>query len=310
MASILVSIPAYNEESTLEQVIQLARGLHGLREAKFLVVDDGSEDSTSQIAASCGSAVIRHSKNLGVGTAFQSASKYALEEGFDFMLTIDADGQFPSSAIDRVVQQGLSTGKFTSGSRFLDRAGWSEVPIGRRLGNIFLARLISFITAKSFTDVSCGLRFYPRESLRFVIPPAGFTYTQSTLLDISFRGIECQEVPIQASYFKGRKSLISSNLLSYARRAGAIIWSAAKSYFPNRVIFPLVAITGTLGAGLTILFILNFLATSRFTGFLFAGFLGGFFIALSLMLLSVALILNAMAQLRIQLHYKCFETST
>jgi glycosyltransferase involved in cell wall biosynthesis len=302
VTSLLVSIPALNEERTLAQVIELARGLEALSDAQFLVVDDGSADGTSKIAKASGAEVIRHDGNLGVGSAFRTASQYAIQNGFSYMLTIDADGQFPMAAIDRVVRHGISTGKFTSGSRFLDRTNSSVVPLGRRLGNIFLARLVSFLSKKRFTDVSCGLRFYNRDSLHFVIPPAGFTYTQSTLLDMSFRGIDCQEVPIQVSYFKGRKSLISSNLLSYATRAGAIIWSGAKSYFPNRVILPLVAISGISGTALSAVFVANFLATGKFSGFLFAGFLGGFLVALSLILLGVALILNALAELRIQLH--------
>jgi len=304
VAKILVAIPAFNESPTLRGVIDQVKTLCLLREADVLVVDDGSMDETAQVAIRAGAVVVSHQTNLGVGAAFSTATSYAMNNAYDFMLTVDADGQFPIESISSVLDHGLATGRFTSGSRFLTKASRRSVPLVRRLGNMGLAWLVSYLAKQKFTDVSCGLRLYPRDSLNFVALPGGFTYTQSSLLDMAFRKIERQEVAIEVQYFRDRQSTVSGNLLSYATRAGMILWSAAKIYFPNRVFLPISLVSSGIGAALSLMFLMNFLVTSKFSGFLFAGFLGGFMITLGLLLLGVSLILTSLTEIRLDLHIK------
>ena len=303
MTRILVSIPAFNEEKTIERVITTVLSIPALCEATVLVVDDGSIDETAAMSRAAGAVVLSHPRNLGVGRAFSSSVDFALRNSFDVMITVDADNQFPREAVALVAESGLTTGAFTSGSRFLDKIGSAQVPKIKRIGNLFLASVVSYLSDRKLTDISCGLRLYPREALRFIQLRGKFTYTQESLLDIASRGLEMREVPIPVQYFKGRKSAISSNLLAYALRAGAIIWASAKTYFPAKVFLPLAAITGSLGSMLSLLFLTNFVATGKFSGFLFAGFLGGFFLALCLIFVAVSLISTSLSELRLQIAF-------
>ena len=90
-SDVLIAIPAYNEERTIEAV------LHAVRSAApqfdVLVVDDGSSDATEAILRRLGVTTAAHLCNLGYGRAVQTAIKYADRHGYDALITFDADGQ-------------------------------------------------------------------------------------------------------------------------------------------------------------------------------------------------------------------------
>ena len=98
---ILIIIPSYNEEATVGAVIDEVR--KHVPEATVLVVDDGSKDATSRKAFEKGVKAIRHPFNMGVGAAMQTGYKYALRNGFDIAVQIDADGQHPAKQIRDLV---------------------------------------------------------------------------------------------------------------------------------------------------------------------------------------------------------------
>jgi len=84
----LIVIPAYNEELTIGSVVALAK-----KYGDVLVVDDGSKDKTSKIAQEVGAVVLRHEVNKGKGQALKTGFNYALRNGYDIVVCIDADGQ-------------------------------------------------------------------------------------------------------------------------------------------------------------------------------------------------------------------------
>lgn len=86
---VLALIPAYNAQETLARVLQGAKKYL----TDILVVDDGSRDDTAQVAQQEGVRVLRHDKNQGKGAALSTGFRYAIEQGYDLVLTMDADGQ-------------------------------------------------------------------------------------------------------------------------------------------------------------------------------------------------------------------------
>src|SRR4051812_46240023 len=99
-ATYLAVIPAYNEASTIAQVVAEVRAAEP--EFDVLVVDDGSTDATAELAEAAGARVLRLPFNLGIGGAVQSGFRYALENGYDFMVQVDGDGQHDPAQIERL----------------------------------------------------------------------------------------------------------------------------------------------------------------------------------------------------------------
>src|SRR5215213_2658975 len=123
-----VVIAAYNEAVTIARVVTEVRGV-GYR---VIVVDDGSQDVTAQVARAAGAIVIRHPFNLGQGAALQSGIDLALANGAEVIVTFDADGQHSAADISRLAEA-LNEEKvdFVLGSRFLEAS--SNIPPLRRL---------------------------------------------------------------------------------------------------------------------------------------------------------------------------------
>ncbi|MEA5077584.1 MAG: glycosyltransferase family 2 protein [Anaerolineaceae bacterium] len=93
-AKVLALLPAYNEHVHIAAVINGAK-----KYLPVVVVDDGSKDNTSEVARENGAVVLRQEPNQGKGAAMERGFRYALENGFDAVITIDADGQHDTDEI-------------------------------------------------------------------------------------------------------------------------------------------------------------------------------------------------------------------
>jgi glycosyltransferase involved in cell wall biosynthesis len=141
----LIVIPALNEETTIGSVIDAA--CQDIPQADILVVDDGSSDETSAIARERQAMVVRHPFNLGYGAALQTGFRFADHHSYDFVITIDADGQhLPFCAKSLIETMQHQNADVVIGSRFLE--GKYRAGIARTIG----IRLFSFI-AKIYTGV-------------------------------------------------------------------------------------------------------------------------------------------------------------
>ncbi|MDN5319832.1 MAG: hypothetical protein PWP49_252 [Thermococcaceae archaeon] len=109
----LIVIPAYNEELTIGSVVALAK-----KYGDVLVVDDGSKDRTSEIAQNAGAIVIRHDVNKGKGAALKTGFGYALANGYDVVVTLDADGQHNIPLLLKPILKGEAD--LVIGSRYLN----------------------------------------------------------------------------------------------------------------------------------------------------------------------------------------------
>jgi len=120
VVNLIISIPALNEERTIVRVIDsLPKKIDGVSNIIVQVIDDGSTDRTAELAKKAGAHVFSHGQNRGVGAAFHSAVDQALEQGVDILVTIDADGQFDSDDISRLVEPILKNkADFVTANRF------------------------------------------------------------------------------------------------------------------------------------------------------------------------------------------------
>ena len=102
---LIVNLPALNEEKKIAETIhRIPRTFQGIDEVLVQVIDDGSTDRTADEARNGGAdIVISHNSNRGLGVMFRTARESALENGADIMINIDADGQFDSSEIQKLI---------------------------------------------------------------------------------------------------------------------------------------------------------------------------------------------------------------
>jgi glycosyltransferase involved in cell wall biosynthesis len=297
---LLVAIPCLNEAATVGQVIKdIPRSMHGVNEVDVLVVDDGSIDNTSLEAQAAGAVVLRHPRNLGVGSAFLSAVNYAVEHSYDLMANIDGDNQFNPQDIPKLVYPIVAgEADMVTASRFVDSTFTPAMPKVKLIGNHMMSFLISHLVRRKFSDVSCGFRCYSRESLLKLNLHGAFTYTQETFLDFAAKRMEIKEVPIDVVYFPERKSRVASNIVKYAISTAIIIFRGYRDYFPLRFFWAIAAIFSIPATVLAIIFFGHYLVTKTFSGYLFAGFGSAFLFSMATVFFVLGIVTDMLDRIR------------
>jgi glycosyltransferase involved in cell wall biosynthesis len=151
---VLIVVPAWNEEQVVGATIAEIRGT--LPDVDVLVVDDGSTDDTAKAARSAGARVLELSYNLGVGGAMRAGFRYAVQNGYDTVVQVDADGQHDPSDLPALLAK-LADADMVIGSRF---AGVGDYRIGgpRRWAMTLLSAVISRLARTKLTDTTSGFR--------------------------------------------------------------------------------------------------------------------------------------------------------
>jgi glycosyltransferase involved in cell wall biosynthesis len=156
-------LPALNEEGNVGRVIEEIRAYDPGFE--IVVVDDGSVDRTSEVAAEHGAIVLRLPFNLGIGGAVQTGYRYALENGFELAVQIDGDGQHDPSQLDKLLAPLLAgEADLVVGSRFAE-GGKYAAGRSRRLGIRLFAALVSVLCRQHLTDTTSGFRAVNRKGI-------------------------------------------------------------------------------------------------------------------------------------------------
>ncbi|WP_206476677.1 glycosyltransferase family 2 protein [Microbacterium sp. KRD172] len=152
--SVLVVIPALNEEDSVADVVRDVRA--AVPSARCVVIDDGSRDRTGQRAVEAGAQVLRLPYNLGVGGAMRTGFRFAKENGFGIVVQVDADGQHDPAAI-RQLLDGLADADLVIGARF---AGVGDYGVRgpRRWAMRVLAWALSRVARTQLTDVTSGFK--------------------------------------------------------------------------------------------------------------------------------------------------------
>lgn len=190
-----VIIPAYLEETRIRGVVQNA--LQYIQ--SVVVIDDGSPDRTAAEAAAAGAIVIRHEKNLGKGAALNTGFAYAIRQQFDYVITMDADGQHAPEDIPCFVDEYRRVGvSVLVGNRMADPKG---MPLVRKLTNIFMSWYLSRQMGQHVPDTQCGYRLYAAPILPYLATESGrYAAESETLLRVAARNIKIGSMPIKIIY--------------------------------------------------------------------------------------------------------------
>jgi glycosyltransferase involved in cell wall biosynthesis len=201
--SLSVLVPAYNEEAALAKTVaSIERHRSAFSEMEIIVIDDGSNDCTRDIARALPVILIEHDINRGYGAALKEGLRRSKSE---FVLITDADGTYPLDEILRLAAEaiesdmviGARTGKLTT------------LPLARRIGKWIITRLAEYLTRQTIPDLNSGFRIFRRDvALRFAaIYPDGFSFTTTITLAMLTNHYRVKFVPIAYGKRVGKSSI-------------------------------------------------------------------------------------------------------
>lgn len=195
-----IIIPAYNEEKTIGAVIRaIPKKIPGIHRKEIYVIDDGSSDKTTQIARKAGAKVISHYLNRGLGGALGTGLELAKRGNFDFMITIDADGQHNPKEISKLVVP-LVEGKYDAciGAR---SKNFQLMPWYRVAGNWIMNFITYFFAGKWTSDSQSGFRAFSKQAIRKIqITTNRMEVSSEFISEIGRHQLKFCEVPIETIY--------------------------------------------------------------------------------------------------------------
>ncbi len=293
MTTLSVVIPAYNEEDGITAIVERVLAVKpelakvGIDELELIVVNDGSKDRTAQVVSGiAGVTLINHPVNRGYGAALKTGFSSARGELVGFL---DADGTYPPEYFPQLCQRALDDAELVIGSRMAGEA--SQMPITRRIGNIFFANLLSLVSRHRVTDSASGMRVFRKEVIQRIYPlPDGLNLTPIMSTRAIHEGIKVVEVPIPYSERVGRSKL--SVVRDGTIFLKSILWTAL-TYNPVRILGMIGLVGMAISAVIFTHFVIQRLSgnTSDIAGgnlvLLFAGLIAGG-IGVNIFLLGVA----------------------
>jgi glycosyltransferase involved in cell wall biosynthesis len=203
----LVVIPAYNEEESIQRVVEGVR--HHIPMADILVVDDGSYDATSSRVRESGAELLRLPCNLGVGAALEVALRHAETLGYSYALRLDADGQHdPRDGLRLLNSVRRGEADVLIGSRFLEAGSRStggsasrrwhhQTSPARTFGIKIFASLVSLLISQPISDPTCGLRCFNRRAMSYLARYHPQDYPEVESMVVLHRaGFRLKELPV------------------------------------------------------------------------------------------------------------------
>lgn len=208
LSNILIAIPAYDEESTIREVVGRVRA--SLPEYDLLVVNDGSADATAKILDEMGVSTATHLCNLSYGRAIQTIVKYALRNDYDAVVTMDADGQHhPEQIRDMIESFGKSDFDLLIGSRYIKDRKYKRVPMGRRMGMQVFSFLVGLVGSKRIYDTTSGLKCIRRSVFEPLTKCHFVDFHAEAIVYLMRLGYRIDEYPITISEREHGESMYS-----------------------------------------------------------------------------------------------------
>ena len=239
MSSLSIVIPAKNESAVIADVVRGARAQYP--EAEVIVVDDGSDDGTGDVAASAGATVVRHPESLGNGAAVKAGARAAQGEIIAFM---DGDGQHDAAEFAGLLARLDEGFDMVIGAR----DSGSHANVGRLYANGIYNVVASWLTGRRIPDLTSGFRVARAELFRkfLYLLPNGFSFPTTITLAFLRSGYPIRFEPIPVAKRVGKSHI---RPFKDGLRFLVIIFKIATLYAPLKIFAPISALFFATGCG-------------------------------------------------------------
>jgi len=257
MRKLIIQIPCYNEGKTLGQtLLELPREVAGFECVEWLVVDDGSEDDTVEVAKLGGvDHIVSLPHNQGLAKAFMAGLEASLKAGADVVVNTDGDNQYDAGAIPDLVRPIVErNAQIVVGERPIMQI--DEFSLAKKLLQKLGSAVVRFASGTSIPDATSGFRAIHRDAALRLCVFNSYTYTLETIIQAGRKNIPITSVRIQSKPATRPSRLIKS-IPSYIWRSMGTIFRIFVLYKPLRsffVIATLILIPGVL-IGIRFLFL-------------------------------------------------------
>lgn len=206
MSDSVVIIPTYNEKENIEKIIRAVYGLE--KDFDILVIDDGSPDGTAAIVKELMAGefasrlhILERKGKLGLGTAYITGFKWALEKGYEFIFEMDADFSHDPNDLPRLYAATHDEGfDVAVGSRYISGVNVVNWPIGRVLMSYFASKYVRMVTGFKENDTTAGFVCYRRKVLETInldeIRFKGYAFQIEMKYTAHKIGFKIKEVPV------------------------------------------------------------------------------------------------------------------
>lgn len=192
---VLIVIPAYNEAENIERVVKTVQKIYP--EYDYVVVNDGSKDSTAKICKKNHFNYLDLPINLGLSGAFQAGVKYAYEYGYDSVMQVDGDGQHQASYIKKLIAYMEETdADIVIGSRFKEHKKDKSM---RMFGSELIRMLIRITAHHDIADPTSGMRIYSKRVIKAYATEMNFNPEPDTISYLIRCGAKVEEVQVEMS---------------------------------------------------------------------------------------------------------------
>jgi glycosyltransferase involved in cell wall biosynthesis len=270
---LIIQIPCLNEEEMLPGTLKsLPRHVPGCTQVEWLVVDDGSQDRTSEVAKGLGvDHVIRHKRNKGLSRAFMSGLRESVRLGADIIVNTDADNQYAAGDIPKLVAPIIEgRADIVIGARPIDTH--EQFSFTKKLLQKLGSWVVRQVSHTDIPDTTSGFRALTREAAERTVVFNEYTYTLETIIQAGHQKLAITSVPINVNPVS-RPSRLFRSIPAYIKKSAIIIIRVYVLYRPFHFF-------GSIGI---FFFLLGFLIGLRFLYYYFIGSGGGHIQSLILM---------------------------
>lgn len=194
---VLVVIPAYNEADNIEKVLKEIK--KDIKYADILVINDCSKDNTREIVEGNKVKCITNVFNMRYAWAVQVGFKYARDNGYDYVIQMDADGQHIASEAEKLYLEIKKTNAdIVIGSRYLKDMGY-PCPFFRRIGTRFFEFIIKIFTGKRIADPLSGFQCLNREVFSYYAGCGNYPEfpDANLVIEMLLKGYKISEIPVK-----------------------------------------------------------------------------------------------------------------